>query len=129
MARYPWCMRTMMLLTLLATAAAGQQTRKEITSPATRDSSANDPKAPAAFAVSTQFERVLIFRFKNQTDLLGGLERMAKTKHVRNGVILNALGSVTGYQIHTVSNRSFPLKETYVTAPIMPADIVMMSGF
>jgi predicted DNA-binding protein with PD1-like motif len=122
-------MRTMILLTLLATVLAGQQTRKEVTMPGPRDSQPNDAKVPDVYAIPTQFERVLILRFKYQTDLLDGLQRMIKENHVRNGIILNAFGSVTGYQVHEVSNRSFPSKDTFVADPTMPADIVTMSGY
>lgn len=119
----------MMLLTLLATVLAGQQTRKEITMPGPRDSQPNDPKVPDAYAIPTNFQRVLIFRFKFQTDLLDGLQRMIQQNHVQNGVILSAFGSVTGYQVHDVSNRTFPSKDTFTADPTMPADIVTMAGF
>jgi uncharacterized protein len=119
----------MMLLTLLAVAAAGQQTHKEITNTDPRDAAANDPKVPDVYAIPTQFERVLILRFKYQTDLLDGLERMVKQYHVRNGVILTAVGSVIGYQVHQVSNRTFPSKNMFTADPSMPADIVTMSGY
>jgi predicted DNA-binding protein with PD1-like motif len=119
----------MMLLTLLATAATAQQTRREVTNPGPRDAAPLDPKVPDVYAVPTQFERVLIFRFKFQTDLLDGLQRMIKENHVENGVILSAFGSVTGYQVHQVSNRTFPSKDMFTADPTMPADIVGMSGF
>jgi predicted DNA-binding protein with PD1-like motif len=122
-------MRTIVLLTLLTVAVAAQQTRKEVTNPGPRDGAALDPKVPDVYAVPAQFERVLILRFKNQTDLLDGLERMVKENHVENAVILSAFGSVTGYQVHEVSNRTFPSKDTFVADPTMPADIIGMSGF
>ena len=122
-------MRAMILLTLLAAALSGQQTRKAVTMPGPRDSQPNDPKVPDVYAIPTQFERVLILRFKYQTDLLDGLQRMIKENHVHNGVILGAFGSVTGYQVHDVSNRSFPSQDTFTANPTMPADIVTMSGY
>jgi predicted DNA-binding protein with PD1-like motif len=114
---------------LLAAALTAQQTRKEITNAGTRDSEPNDPKVPDAYAIPTQFDRVLIFRFKYQTDLLDGLERMIKENHVRNAVILNGAGSVTGYQVHQVSNRTFPSKNMLVADATKPADIISMSGY
>jgi len=122
-------MRTILLLTLLTVGATAQQTRKEVTNPGPRDAAGLDPKVPDVYAVPTQFERVLIFRFKNQTDLLAGLERMVKENHVQNAVILSAFGSVISYQVHEVSNRTFPSKDTFVADPTMPADIIGMSGF
>lgn len=122
-------MRTIALLTLLATAATAQVTRKEVTNPGPRDSAPLDPKIPDVYAVPAQFERVLILRFKYQTDLLDGLQRMIKENHVQNAVIISAFGSVTGYQVHQVSNRTFPSKDMFTADPTMPADIVTMSGF
>lgn len=122
-------MRAIHILTLLAAAAAAQQTRKEIVNPGVRDAQPNDPKVPDAYAIPTQFDRVLVLRFKNQTDLLDGLQRMVKQNHIRNAVILNGTGSVIGYQIHQVSNRAFPSKNTYVADPTHPADIAAMSGY
>jgi uncharacterized protein len=122
-------MRAICFIALLAAALTAQQTRKEVTNPGTRDSQPNDPKVPDAYAIPTQFDRVLIFRFKYQTDLLDGLQRMIKENHVRNAVILNGMGSVTGYQVHQVSNRTFPSKNMYVADATKPADIVSMSGY
>ena len=122
-------MRTTALLILLAAAATAQQTRREVTNPGPRDSAALDPKVPDVYAVPMQLERVLVLRFKNQTDLLDGLQRMIRENHVQNAVILSAFGSVTGYQIHQVSNRTFPSKDMFTADPTMPADIVTMSGF
>jgi predicted DNA-binding protein with PD1-like motif len=122
-------MHILTLLIVLAAAAPPQQTRREITNPGTTDSAGLDPKVPDVYAVPAQIERVLVLRFKNQTDLLAGLERMMKEHRVQNAVILSAFGSVTGYQVHEVSNRTFPSKDTFVKDPTMPADIIGMSGF
>ncbi len=128
-ARYPRPMRAIAFLALLAAAVTAQQTRKEITNPGARDSQPNDPSVPDAYAIPTQFERVLIFRFKYQTDLLDGLRQMIRQNHVRNGVIINGAGSVTGYQVHQVSNRTLPSKNMFVADPTQPADIISMSGY
>jgi hypothetical protein len=103
-------MRTILLfLTFLAIAAA-QQTRV-VTNHTPGDAKPNDPKVPDVYAVDAgKFERVLIFRFKYQADLLAGLERMVTQNHIRNGVILAAAGSVTGFQVHQVINGTFPSK-------------------
>jgi predicted DNA-binding protein with PD1-like motif len=81
------------------------------------------------YAIRSQFERVLVLRFKFDTDLLAGLEKMVKQEKIKNAVILSAFGSVRGYQVHQVSNRGFPSKNMYVKDPTMPADILGMSGF
>jgi len=72
---------------------------------------------------------VVVLRFKYDTDLLAGLEQMVKQQKIRNGVILNGFGSVRNYQIHQVSNRTLPSKNTFVKDPTGPADIAAMSGY
>ena len=76
-----------------------------------------------------QFQRVLIFRFKYQTDLLDGITRMVKENHVKNAVILAGAGSVRGYQLHQVSNRATPSKNIFVKDPEAPADLIGMNGY
>jgi len=119
------------LLALTAVAAA-QETRREIVNAAPTpalDAKPNSSEVPDVYAVSSQFERVLVLRFKYQTDLLAGLEKMVKEHKIRNGVILSAIGSVRNYHIHQVSNRTFPSKNTLVKDPTAPADIAGMNGF
>jgi len=86
-------------------------------------------KVPDVYAIPTQFDRVVVLRFKFDTDLLAGLEKMVKQQKISNAIILSGLGSVRGYQVHQVSNRTFPLKNLFVKNPTEPADIVGMSGF
>jgi uncharacterized protein len=122
-------MRAIKIVLLLAAVMAAQQTRREVTNPGARDASPNSPKVPDAYAIPTQFERVLILRFKYNTDLLDGLQRMVRENHVRNAAILNGWGSVTGYQVHQVSNRTFPSKNIFEADPSQAADIASMSGY
>ena len=112
--------------------AAAQETRREITNAATTpaaDAKANSDQVPDVYAVSSQFQRVLIFRFKYQADLLAGMEKMVKENKVRNAVILSGAGSVRGYQVHQVSNRTFPSKNMFVKDPTAPADLIGMNGY
>jgi predicted DNA-binding protein with PD1-like motif len=46
-----------------------------------------------------------------------------------NGVILSGIGSVRGYHVHVVCNRTFPSKNTFVKDTTAPADIVSMNGY
>jgi predicted DNA-binding protein with PD1-like motif len=121
------------LFVLLTTAAAmlAQQTRTEVTRPSTPpdDAKANSDQVPDVYAISGTFERVLILRFKYQADLLAGLEAMVKQYKVKNAVILAGAGSVRNYQVHSVTNRTFPSKNTYVKDPTAPADIIGMNGY
>jgi len=108
-----------------------QQTRREETrsSGAAEDARPNSAKVPDVYAMSGQFDRVLVLRFKYQTDLLAGMEKMVKEQHIKNAVILSAIGSVRNYQIHTVSNRTLPSKDTFVQDPTAPADVIGMNGY
>jgi len=105
-------------------------TRKEITTPAAAtDSKPNNPDVPEAYAVSGHFARVLVFRFKYDTDLLAGLEKMVKQEKIKNAVILSGIGSVRSYYVHQVSNRNFPTKNVFVGNGDSPADIINMNGY
>ena len=129
----PFMKRALMALTLLAaaTSLAAQETRTETVSApsAVDDAKPNSDQVPAVYAVEGKFERIVVLRFKYQTDLLGGLESMVRQQKIRHAVILAGLGSVRSYHFHTVSNREFPSKNIYVNNPAGSADIVSMNGY
>ena len=108
-----------------------QPTRTEVTKPTTPrdDSKPNSDQVPEVYAVSSQLQRVVILRFKYQADLLAGFEKMVAEQKVRNAVILSGVGSLRNYHIHSVSNRTFPSKNTYTRDPTAPADIVGINGY
>jgi uncharacterized protein len=111
--------------------AAAQPTRTELTNATTPAENArpNSDQVPDVYALTSQFDRVLVLRFKNQADLLAGLERMVKEHKVRHAVILSGIGSVKSYHYHTVSNGTFPSKNVFVKNPAGPADITGMNGY
>ena len=80
-------------------------------------------------SVTGQFERIVILRFKHETDLLAGLERMVKQEKILNAAILAGTGSVRNYHFHVVSNRTFPSTNIFVRDTTAPADIVSMNGY
>jgi len=123
-------MRIPILLACAFSLCFAQQTRHEITNtPSPADHKPNNPEVPEAYAVSSQFERVVIFRFKYQTDLLAGLKDMIQQNHIQNAVILSGAGSVISYQVHQVSNRDFPSRNMFEQDPTAPADLISMNGF
>ncbi len=126
-------MRRLILVTAISvTALAAQQTRREIVNSAPTpadDARPNSDKVPDVYAVSGQFQRIVTLRFKFDTDLLAGLEKMVRQEKIRNAVILAGAGSVRGYQVHQVSNRSFPSKNMFVKDPTAPADLIGMNGY
>ena len=120
------------LVFLMAAMLCAQETRHEVTNASARpedDKKANSDKIPDVYAVPTQFDRVLILRFKFDTDLLAGIEKMVKQEKIRNAVILAGAGSVRGYHLHQVSNRDFPSKNMFVKNPTEPADMISMNGY
>ena len=125
-------MKRLFLIGSIAAVLAAQQTRREEVSPSPNpgdDRKAVDPKVPDAYAMSGHFDRVVVLRFKFGTDLLAGFEKMVKQEKIRNAVILSAMGSVRGYQVHQVSNRDFPSKNMFVKDPTAPADLIGMNGY
>jgi predicted DNA-binding protein with PD1-like motif len=125
-------MRKLLAVSILAALLmAAQQTRRDEvrSSGAAEDSRSNNPNVPDVYAINGHFDRVVILRFKYQTDLLAGMEKMVEEQHIRNAVILSAIGSVRNYQVHAVSNRTFPSRDTFTKDATAPADIVGMNGY
>ncbi|MDA0349083.1 MAG: DNA-binding protein [Verrucomicrobia bacterium] len=125
-------MKTFLLLICTLTLALplfGQYSRTEITKPTDHDSKPNNESVPDVYAVSGNFERIVILRMKFKTDLLAGLQKGIETEGIKNGVILAGIGSVRGYHIHVVSNRNFPSKNYMMKDPTRDADIISMNGY
>ncbi|MEJ7605148.1 MAG: PPC domain-containing DNA-binding protein [Bryobacteraceae bacterium] len=124
-------LRNAIALILPACWLHADQTRKEVTksTTATDDSKPNSNQVPEVYAIPGEIKRVLVLRFKFDTDLLAGLEAMVKEHKIRNAVILSAAGSVRNYHLHVVSNRTFPSKNTYIKDNLAPADIIGMNGY
>jgi uncharacterized protein len=124
-------MKKLLVAFALAALALAQQTRREEvrSSGAAEDARPNSPNVPDVYAIDGKFDRVLILRFKYQTDLLAGMETMVKEQHIKNAVILSAIGSVRNYQVHAVSNRTFPSRDTFTKDTSAPADVIGMNGY
>ncbi len=120
------------LLLLFACSSRAQESRHEIVNRAANpadDAKPNSSSVPDVYAITGHFDRIVILRFKYDTDLLAGLEKMVKQQNIRNGVILSAAGSVRGYQVHQVTNRTFPSRDTFEKNPTAPADLIGMNGY
>ena len=125
-------MRLLILLVLTASTLFAQETRQSHVNPSPNpadDAKANSDQVPDVYAITGHFDRVVVLRFKYQTDLLAGLQKMVKQENIRNGVILSAIGSVRSYQVHQVSNRTLPSHDTFEKDPTGAADLVSMNGF
>ena len=125
-------MKKLILLLMTASMMFAQETRRTVVNASSNpvdDTRPNSDKVPDVYAITGHFDRIVILRFKYQTDLLAGMVRMVKQEHIKNGVILSAVGSVRGYQLHQVSNRTFPSHDTFEKNPSQPADLVSMNGY
>lgn len=132
-------MRIAALLLLTTVAALAQQapppetlrTYKKITKPTTPEDDAkpNSPDVPEGYAISGDFERVVVFRFKHQTDLLAGIEELVAKEEIENAVILSGIGSVRNWHVHSVSNREFPSENVYIKDENSPADLISVNGY
>jgi predicted DNA-binding protein with PD1-like motif len=110
----------------------GEETRRELVNPSPTpagDSKANSDSVPDVYPIYGRIGRVVIFRFKNDADLLAGMNKMVKTEKIKNAVILSAAGSLKGYHIHQISNREFPSKNIFVKDPNAPCDLISMNGY
>ena len=123
--------RIALILLAAATSALAQRTQKEIFKPTTpaQDAKDNDSAVPDVVAVAGKIERVIVLRFKYKADLLAGIEKAVADRKINNAVILSGVGSVRNYQVHSVSNRTFPSKNTFTKDATSPADIVSMNGY
>ena len=121
-------MKKLLVFSIFAVCAAAQQTRVE-TGGSGKSAGPNSNQVPDVYATTTQFEKVQIWRFKYDTDLLAGMEKMVKENHIVNAVILSCAGSVRNYQVHQVSNRTLPAKIMTEKDPSQPADIISMNGY
>ena len=111
---------------LAALPAAAQVVRKPATA---EDRRPNDPKVPDSYVLNGRFERVLVLRAKNKTDLLTEMEKQVKAQNIKNAVILSGIGSVRGYRFHNVAGRDYPVPDMFVSAPNTPADFIGMNGY
>ena len=117
---------------LTAGVLCGQETRRVVTNPSPNpkdDSKPNSSAVPDAYALVGHFDRIVVIRLKNKANLLAGMMKVVQEQHIQNGVILSAIGSMRGYEIHTISNRDLPTQNTYVKNPSQPADLVSMNGY
>jgi predicted DNA-binding protein with PD1-like motif len=83
---------------------------------------------PHVVTLSAGFQRIVIARFKYQTDLLEGLQEAVRTQKVQNAVILGGIGSVTSYHLHTVSNTTLPPENVFYKAQ-GPYDVTAVNGY
>jgi predicted DNA-binding protein with PD1-like motif len=124
--------KTFLLICAIAGGLFAEETRREIVNPSPTpadDAKPNSDKVPDVYPIYGRLSRVVIFRFKNDVDLLAGMEKMIRQEKIKNAVILSAAGSLKGYHVHQISNRTFPSKNTFVKDPTAPCDLIGMNGY
>ncbi len=89
---------------------------------------AQDSPVPEVVTTSGQFERIIVVRMKQHTDLLAGLQEAVEKEKIRNAVILSGIGSLTTYHIHVVDNNTFPSENVFFKDSI-PVDLVSVNGY
>src|ERR1700752_3182090 len=125
-------MKTLILVLAAGGMLYGEETRREIVNAAPTPAEyakKNSDAVPDAYTISGKFDRVVVMRFKYETDLLAGIEKLVKQEKIKNAVFLSGAGSVRGYHIHQVSNRDFPSKNMFVKDPSTPADLISANGY
>ena len=115
-----------------AVLAASQQTRRVVRNPSPNpqdDTKPNSSSVPDAYALTGPFERIVLIRLKSRANLLEGMKKIVAEQHIQNGVILSAIGSLRGYEVHSISIRDLPTQDTIVKNPTQPVDLVSMNGY
>jgi predicted DNA-binding protein with PD1-like motif len=126
--------KSSLIAAVLATAGVlcAQQTRRVISNPSPNpkdDSKPNSSAVPDAYALTGHFDRIVVIRLKNKANLLAGITKVVKDENIQNGVILSAIGSLRGYEVHAISNRDLPTQDTITGNPTQPVDLVSMNGY
>lgn len=108
-----------------------REKRQRANKPGYHYSTINDTEdsVPAVYTVSPELERIVIVRLKNGTDALEGLREAVRKEEIKNGIILQGIGSVTSWHIHAVSETTgFPTINEYKKAN-GPFDVLSMGGY
>ncbi|MFN8939755.1 MAG: PCC domain-containing protein, partial [Acidobacteriota bacterium] len=83
---------------------------------------------PASQAVTTQFEKVVVLRMKNQTDILAAIEKHVREEKIENAIILMGFGSAVSTHYHVVSNNTLPPTNEFHQNENEGVDIVNING-
>lgn len=76
---------------------------------------------------TADIKRIVLVRLEPGDDILAGLRQAVEEQGIRNGVILNGLGSARSYRYHVVADNELPPLEAF-PAGREPRDIVAYSG-
>ena len=127
--------RLELLAVVLATAGAlcAQETRRTITNPSPNpkdDSKANSSAVPDTYALTGQFDRIVVIRLKNKANLLDGMDKVVQgAAHPKRRDPLRR-------SVHCVATRFIPYpiaicprQDTYCEESDAAVDLVSMNGY
>jgi predicted DNA-binding protein with PD1-like motif len=117
---------------IMATTLFAQETHRTTVNPSPNskdDTKENSSAVPDAYALVGHFDKIVVIRLKNKANLLAGMNKVVQEQHIENGIILSAIGSLRGYEVHQVTNRDLPTQDTFEKNPSQPADLVSMNGY
>ena len=96
--------------------------------PAGKGGTALMASAPEVHTISGNFERMVVVRLRQGTDLLEGLKKAIAQEKIRNAAILSGVGSLTSYRVHAVSNTTLPAQNIFYEAQ-GPQDLLNVNGY
>jgi uncharacterized protein len=88
----------------------------------------DEKQEQAVVTLSSQVKRVVVTRVPHQADLLEGLRQAVEKEGLKNAAIVSGAGSLTSYNLHTVSNTTFP-PENVFTKGEGPWDLLTVTGY
>lgn len=77
---------------------------------------------------TAEIKRIVLVRLNPGDDVLLSLREAVKQEGVKNGLIVNGLGSTSSYHYHVVGDTNLPPKELFPRGENAPRDIVCFSG-
>jgi len=77
--------------------------------------------------VKSSVEKMVQIRLNPGDDLLEGIKKAVETEGIKNGVILQGIGSCVSHSYHVVASPTIPPKNEFVKGD-RPADIVNVNG-
>jgi predicted DNA-binding protein with PD1-like motif len=128
----PPCLFAMILgLVASATIVQAQAGARESGTPAVRRLTDGVPEGqavPSPLTFSADFERIVITRMTFDTDVLEALKRSVAQERIKNAVILSGIGSLRSYNVHSVSNTTFPSTNVFMKGE-GPYDLTAVNGY
>ena len=75
----------------------------------------------------TNVSRLLMVRLNPDDDLVESLRAVVEQNGIRNGVIVNGIGSLNRYRVHVVDKPSLPTRDAFFEGE-GPYDILSLTG-